>query len=189
MPDRSQALEQASVQPPVFSHPTIQGKRKLAIFPFLVERNDKVMMGFDGSLDAFKNEIIEVLDYCLKEDKIFVPTYSFYDLKNPVKKIAKQILDEKSIEQLWISNWYSVNKRPNLDILCELGTQLKVDAILTYWVYLSMNHRIVKSFLIDVKRKSISEKVDEARNASVLYGIRSSFKIYAQAVTLDILKE
>jgi hypothetical protein len=189
VPDRSLDLEQASVQPPVFSHPTIQGKRKLAIFPFFLEKSTGYRTSEIANIDYFLKNIISILDDIFKEDNAFVPIYSYYNMKKVINKIPEQIIAEESMKHLWVTSWNSVDKKPDLDLLCELGNQLKVDLILTYWLYISGTDMILKAFLIDVKNKKLTEKIEQQRDSSIYISINNSFKIYAMTVTLDILKE
>ena len=79
VPDKSLVLKQTSIRPHFANQPAIQKKRKLAIFPFLLEATHAT--GFNPQHNIYLKNIISILNTTFEDDITSIPTYSFYNLK------------------------------------------------------------------------------------------------------------
>ena len=127
---------------------------KLAIFPWkLVNQRT-----YADSETTIRAETEYALKKAIKADQIFIPEFSYYDLKKvKTKKISDEILNKTVINNLWIRKNNFSSFTPNVDLICNIGKKLHVDAILTYYIYVgSYSDPIdVDAFLINVKTQKI----------------------------------
>ena len=107
---------------------------KLAIFPWKLVN----FRTYGDSETSIRAENEYALNKAIKADKIFIPEFSYYDLKKiKTKKISDEILNKTTLENLWIRTSTSSSFTPNVDLICNIGKKLHVDAILTYYIYMS----------------------------------------------------
>jgi ketosteroid isomerase-like protein len=108
----------------------------LAVFPWLMEREGRYS----------KRYIVDGLNRVIDKTELFVPTFSYYDLKTKFNTMSLRdgVLSDAVIEKLWIAKGSSPSGHdPSIDTICQLGKQLEVDAVLMYYVNLSreeVNH-------------------------------------------------
>jgi hypothetical protein len=127
---------------------------KLAIFPWKLVNNRT----YTDSETTIRAETEYALKKAIKVDQIFIPEFSYYDLKKPnTKKISDEILNKTDLDNLWIRKNNFSSFTPNVDLICNIGKKLHVDAIITYYIYVgSYSEPIdVDAFLISVKTKKI----------------------------------
>jgi ketosteroid isomerase-like protein len=102
----------------------------LAVFPWLMEREGKY----------HERYIVEALNKAIDKTDLFVPAFSYYDLKGKFNTMSLRggVLSDAVIEKLWVAKGSSPSgHEPSIDTICQVGKQLKVDAVLMYYVNLS----------------------------------------------------
>jgi tetratricopeptide (TPR) repeat protein len=133
---------------------------KLAIFPGQLN-NSIIQWTSDKEITTI---IEDALSKAIKSNQLFVPKFSYYELKNiRTEKIRDNILRKNDIDNLWLKESSPTSKEPNCDLICQIGDKLQVDAILTYYTYVySDAHDKLGDFnfaLINVRtKKNYSEK-------------------------------
>jgi hypothetical protein len=179
LPINMQALEKTAAMQPMILQPTSKKNRKIAILPFHLSVSPQYQY---ATPEALKDDIISVIVKYFKEAKNHNITHSYYDLKIEFapKKIGEEIIDD-----LWISNWYSIDAIPNLEKFCDLGKKLNVDEILTYYCYVGQNKSIIKAFLIDVANKNLKQAEDDSSSSMFRSDIRM---LYFGSITKQLFK-
>ena len=107
------------------------------------------------------------------------------------RKISDDIISEKVKTKLWITESLSIYKKPNIDLLCDLGKQLNVDAIITLWIYYDQSDQIANAFFIDInKRKVIAaiEKSDDGRGTTVSSAQRTAMSSKIKKVIFEVFE-
>jgi len=143
---------------------------KLAIFPLKL-----VNFRTYDSESSIRAENEYALNKAIKANNTFIPEFSYYELnKVKTKKFSDEILNKTTLDNLWIRKNTSSSFTPNVDLICNIGKKLHVDAILTYYIYVGhVNQNIdVDAFLINVNTRKI-------------YHERSSNQNYPYNVTLE----
>jgi hypothetical protein len=104
---------------------------KLAVFPWYVKIG--AVSKYVDDEDA-KERAIDALKQALSSNDIFVPTHSNYKLgkEYKTKLISLNMLPGGDINELWRKKSSSSRRSPNIDLVCKLGKQLKVDIVLLY---------------------------------------------------------
>ncbi len=136
---------------------------KLAIFPWKLVN----FRTYGDSETSIRAENEYALNKAIKADKIFIPEFSYYDLKKiKTKKISDEILNKTTLENLWIRTNTSSSFTPNVDLICNIGKKLHVDAILTYYIYVgSYSEPVdVDGFLINVNTRKIYHERSSGQN-------------------------
>ena len=136
---------------------------KLAIFPWKLVN----FRTYADSETSIRAETEYALKKAIKADKIFIPEFSYYDLKKvKTKKISDEILNKTTLDNLWIRKNTSSSFTPNVDLICNIGKKLHVDAILTYYIYVGpVNETIdVDAFLINVNTRKIYHERSSGQN-------------------------
>jgi adenylate cyclase len=104
-------------------------------------------------------ESIDGLSQVLNEYKLVVPKFSYYDLGN-AKNIKGNPLTEAIVNDVWIKKGIFSKSKVNLDLICRLGRQLQVDAVLIYSIYLDTMKQTADIILIDIKTKKAYSKME-----------------------------
>jgi tetratricopeptide (TPR) repeat protein len=131
-----------------------ESRLKLAILPWKLV-NNRTIGDTESSIRA-QTEF--ALKKAIKTDQIFIPEFSYYDLEQvKTKKISNEILNKTDLDNLWIRKNIFSSFIPNVDLICNIGKKLNVDAILTYYISIrDYSEPIdVDAFLINVKTKKI----------------------------------
>jgi len=152
---------------------------KLAILPWKLVNNRT----YTDSETTIKAETEYALKKAIKTDKIFIPEFSNYDLKKvKTKKISDEILNKTTLDNLWIRKNTSSSFTPNVDLICNIGEKLHVDAILTYYIYVgSYSEPIdVDAFLINVNTKKIYH--ERSSGISAPYNVTLEFQMATNKV-------
>ena len=105
---------------------------KLAIFPIYVS---KIATAGSPTYTNPKEVALSCLGDILGSHELFALIYSYYDLKinGKTQKISKNIISPNAERILWIKNgFFSSAKKPNIDIVCELGNKLEADFVTMY---------------------------------------------------------
>lgn len=103
---------------------------------------------------------ISALKQLLSDNESFVPTHSYYGLGYEfykTQKISKNLMNNKTIADLWSKIDTSFNSIPDLELACKIGRQLKVDTIMMCNIHVGNEDPPAAWFvvyLIDVKTKS-----------------------------------
>ena len=103
---------------------------------------------------------IDGLSQVLKEYKLVVPKFSYYDLGN-AKNIKGNPLTEAIVNDIWIKKSTFSKSKVNLDLIIRLGRQLQVDAVLIYSIYISTTEQTADIILIDIKTKKAYSKTEK----------------------------
>jgi len=74
---------------------------------------------------------IGVFQQIFKDNRSFVPVYSFYDLGHnfSAKAISKDLLSKKIKKDLWKKSSFFSTPKPNIDLASKIGKQLGVDVV------------------------------------------------------------
>ena len=129
---------------------------EIAVFPWRLN-----MMAFSSyankkSATAWS---IDGLSRVLNEYKLVVPKFSYYDLGN-AKNIKGNPLTEAIVNDIWIEKSLFSEKKVNLDLICRLGRQLQVDAVLIYSIYIDTRKQTADIILIDIKTKKAYSRTE-----------------------------
>lgn len=190
--DRLPLTEHATIQPDGVIRTNNFRPKKLAIFPFSVEYNEGAWL---AQIDRLDELAITVLTKAIISQKSFQAKYSYYDLDKyfQTEKIPDSIISAKTRENLWRKNYFLGIKKPNLDLLCDLGNKLDVGAIITYYIFYDTTTINVGAFMIDVQEKKIIEALEKDNSlkgsSSVSSIMRSAIERQLVIVTSNILKE
>jgi len=149
---------------------------RLAIFPSILrqERGEALddITIIDTAIDALSQVKADVSSFG-PIYSYYGPIYSYYDLGNKHKtiKIGQNIMTDAVVDDLWIRKSFFSDKEPNVDLICQVGKQLKVDAVLLYYIIDRIHDDDVKIFLINVKtgKKYYAEdRIDFRSDSGVL---------------------
>jgi hypothetical protein len=146
---------------------------KLAIFPW------KLI----GSADSYTHMVHEALNSVLNEmkTKLSTPILSYYE--------DTHIISNEDVNRLWIRRrWFSSNE-PDIDLIAQIGKQLKVYAVLTYSLDIRETFSRIRGepittsasigvFLIDVENKRTY-----TANGDVTDFIQDRFTVVRQLTT------
>ena len=176
--DNAQKMQLAYV-PKAPSIERLDSRYKLAILPWKLV-NNRTYTDTETSIRAGTEY---ALKKTIKADQIFIPEFSYYDLiKVKTKKISDEILTKKVSDNLWIRKNIFSSVIPNVDLICNIGKKLHVDAILTYYIYVgSYSEPInVDAFLINVNSKKIYHEKSSGINAP--YNVILEFQMVTNKV-------
>jgi hypothetical protein len=101
--------------------PQYKSRDTLAIFPWVERRQAAIRrIVFIDSL----NEAIDIT-------QIFLPTFSYYDLKNKYDtEVIKDLMGQYPAKDLFTKPTFFSNAEPRIDLISQLGGELEVDAVL-----------------------------------------------------------
>ena len=121
-----------------------------------------------------KTQSVDGLRQVLSEYKLVVPKFSYYDLGNQfnAKNIKDNPLTEAIVNDIWIKKSTFSKSKVNMDLICRLGRQLRVDAVLIYSIYITPTKQTADIILIDTKAKKAYSKTEE---------------IYVRTLSIDIM--
>ena len=148
-PSVKEAKQQLEIIPVVPSDYLIDTQILLAVLPW------KLL----GPASMWNHHTISGLRNALYLNKSFAAIYSYYDLRtepNP-KLLDKDVMDGNIFwkQEMGIER---ISAKPSVDLVCELGQKLGVDAVLMSAIYVEMSKSIfgcIKVILINVKTKKI----------------------------------
>jgi hypothetical protein len=127
---------------------------KLAVLPSKLSDYS----GFAG-VEGIEKVLLKALDGVFKETKLFIPLFSYYNLKNDDTKIIdEKIIGKNILDNIWVKKSIFSNFEPNIHMLSTLGEQLKVDAVLTYCISVNHGPDYIDVFLIDVKNRKVYDE-------------------------------
>ena len=156
VPKSATAAKPGSLHEPVkdalpLPSPSKDSRYKLAVFPWLLR----------GEATFFTSQVLDSIKVAIEKKKSFIPVFSYYDLRaeHQTKSLKGSFLSRNVIDDLWIRKGFFSKLKPNIDLICKLGEELKVDVVLIY--YLSARTMSedkteispIEVFLIDVNRK------------------------------------
>jgi len=139
---------------------------------------------FGGTGKTYLLYTRDVLQKIILKDRLFVPLFSYYDLGDKVQRkfkvngFSEEILPDNVVKNLWIKKGFS-GWTPNVDLVCTLGRQLQVDAILMYYIDVTAadpDKGTSVGFLIDVN----TQKIYRAKSRTESYeeeGERMNYKL------------
>jgi len=159
---------------------------KLAIFPWKLVNNRT----YTDSETTIRAETKYALKKAIEANQILIPEFSYYDLKKvKTKKISDEVLNKTVLDSLWIRKSTSSSFTPNVDLICNIGEKLHVDAILNYYIYVgSYSESIdIDAFLINVKTKKIYH--ERSSGISSPYNVTLEFKVATNKVCDAYKKE
>jgi hypothetical protein len=109
-----------------------------------------------------ETQSVDGLSQVLSEYKLVVPKFSYYDLGNQfnAKNIKDNPLTEAIVNDIWIEKSTVSKSKVNLDLICRLGRQLQVDAVLIYSIYIAPMKQTADIILIDIKTKKAYSKTE-----------------------------
>ncbi|MCP4629304.1 MAG: DUF1566 domain-containing protein [bacterium] len=109
-----------------------------------------------------KTQSVDGLRQVLSEYKLVVPKFSYYDLGNQfnAKNIKDNPLTEAIVNDIWIKKSTFSKSKVNLDLICRLGRQLQVDAVLIYSIDIDHFKQNADIILIDIKTKKAYSKTE-----------------------------
>jgi hypothetical protein len=158
---------------------------KLAIFPWKLV-NFRI---YDSEI-SIRAENEYALKKAIKADKIFIPEFSYYELnKVKTEKISDEILNKTILENLWIKKNTSSSFTPNVDLICNIGKKLHVDAVLTYYIYVGSiySNVDVDAFLININTRKIYH--ERSSGQSYPYNVTLEFQMATNKVYDDYKKD
>lgn len=124
---------------------------KLAVLPSKLSDYS----GFAGA-EGIEKVLLEALHDLFKETKLFIPLFSYYNLKNDDTKIIdEKIIGKNILDNLWVRKSIFSNFEPNIHMFSTLGEQLKVDAVLIYSISVNHGPDYIDVFLIDIKNRKV----------------------------------
>lgn len=101
--------------------PQYKSRHKLAIFPWVERRQATIRRA------AFIESLNEAIDIT----EIFVPMFSYYDLKNKYgTEVIKDLMGQYPAKDLFTKPKFFSNAEPRIDLISQLGGELEVDAVL-----------------------------------------------------------
>jgi hypothetical protein len=130
---------------------------EIAVFPWRFN-----LWAFDAYPIWTKTQSVDGLRQVLSEYKLVVPKFSYYDLGNQfnAKNIKDNPLTEAIVNDIWIKKSTFSKSKVNLDVICRLGRQLQVDAVLIYSIYIDHMKQNADIILIDIKTKKAYSKTE-----------------------------
>jgi hypothetical protein len=133
---------------------------EIAVFPWRF--NLRVHSAMYANPILTKNQSVDGLRQVLSEYKLVVPKFSYYDLGNQfnAKNIKDNPLTEAIVNDIWIKKSTFSKSKVNLDLICRLGKQLQVDAVLIYSIYIAPIKQTADIILIDIKTKKTHSKTE-----------------------------
>ena len=159
---------------------------KLAIFPWKLVNNRT----YGDSEISIIAETEYAMKKAIKADKILIPEFSYYDLnKVNTKKISDEILNKTILDNLWIRGNAFSSFIPNVDLICNIGKKLHVDAVLTYYINVPPIHddTVVDAFLININTRKIYH--ERSSGQSYPYSVTLEFKMATNKVYDDYEKD
>ena len=189
--DEHEGELQTSAVAPLDDSLRYDSRIKLAILPWYFSAPANEHSWFIDRVESTASAVSETI----LDSESFVLTYSYYDLGNnfKAKKIDRSIIDDTIVKELWASKDIFSDHKPNIDLVCEIGRELKVDEIVMYALRLNRNWSTdIRFYLVNVDKKQVySEACNIRRYASfdeeVLVWIKKFFiaynKVDAQTVT------
>ena len=101
--------------------PQYKSRHKLAIFPW-VERRQATLR---------RPVLIDSLNEAIDITEIFVPMFSYYDLKNKYgTEVIEDLMSQYPAKDLFTKPKFFSNAEPRIDLISQLGGELEVDAVL-----------------------------------------------------------
>ena len=157
----------------------------LAILPMSAD-NSPIGAGY-GSNTHLKKIAIDSLRQVLRNNKLFVPTYSFYNLGDEfeIKMMDKSILNDKVLNDLWIKNSIWSDREPNVDLIYELSNNLKIDFVVMYRFKYDSLSWDSSLYIIDAKTKKIHSKTD----IIAIYTLYKNLISFTEKVFLDFERD
>ena len=133
---------------------------EIAVFPWRF-----ILRAFGVHPIWTKTQSVDGLRQVLSEFKLVVPKYSYYDLGNQfnAKNIKGNLLTEAIVEDFWIKKSAFSKSKVNLDLICRLGRQLQVDAVLIYSIDIDHFKQNADIILIDIKNRQAYSKTGEIK--------------------------
>ena len=163
-------------------------KLKLAVFPMYKQRSP---MGGGVDLADPETSAIRSLSKILSTSKIFITTYSYYDIGGDIrfKRIGNSIINGDTIDDLWVRKGFFSGKNPNIDLICRIGQKIEVDLVLTYsFLWDSQGHGWdINIYFVDVKNKKSYSKNYSISIYSVAFGIKTLTEKFFAAYEKDNL--
>ncbi len=134
---------------------------EIAVFPWRFDLRPHSAMYANPIIT--KIQTVDGLRQVLSEYKLVVPKFSYYDLGNQfnAKNIKDNPLTEAIVNDIWIKKSTDSRSKVNLDLICRLGRQLQVDAVLIYSIYIEPRKQNADIILIDIKAKKVFSKTGE----------------------------
>jgi hypothetical protein len=188
---KSEDLEKASIHSKDPVLPNNTKRHEVAIFPAFEEYRAGAWLNKIDGIDRF---LIDSLQKTLTERPNFNPAYSYYDLGSRFrsKKIPEDFMTEKVQSKLWQKKLLSVYQQPNIELICELGRKLNVDAVMTFWIYYDQRDQMVHAFFVDINRKIVIEaleKSDDGRGTTVSSAHRDAMATKIKKVTSEVFEK
>jgi len=152
---------------------------KLAIFPWKLVN----LRTYGDSETSIRAENEYALNKAIKANNTFIPEFSYYDLKKiKTKKISDEILNKTTLDNLWIRKNTFLSCTPNVDLICNIGKKLHVDAILTYYIYVGPTGAPVDvdAFLINVNTRKIYH--ERSSGQDIPYNVTLDFQMVTNKV-------
>jgi hypothetical protein len=188
--EKAELSDQINIQSSNIIRTNSFNTKKVAIFPISEDYRAGAWLSQIENIDEL---VIIGLQKAIISKNSLQAKYSYYNLEPNFRteKIPDKILNTETKGNLWIKNDYSGTKKPNLELLCSLGSKLNVDAIITYRVYYDTRTVNVSAFLIDVENKKIDQahEKDSSLDPTVSSEFRSEIEWQIMKVTSNILKE
>jgi hypothetical protein len=153
----------------------------IAIFPWLFRMEAAPAYADEKLITA---DSIEGLSQFLKEHKLVVPKFSYYDLGN-AKNIKGNPLTEAIVNDIWIEESTFSKSKMNLDLIIRLGRQLQVDAVLISSVYIRARGQYADIILIDMETKKTYSKTGEV----YMKGLSSDIKYITEDLFIDYVNQ
>ena len=115
----------------------------------------------------YRDLCVRALKNAITQNRSFVPLYSHYDIGRGLNKnnIYRTVINNTTMNDLWVKKGFLGPLMPNVDLLCKLGKQLQVDAILTAYVDVRTADPDIgraKVFLVQVQTKKEFECMNES---------------------------
>jgi len=129
---------------------------EIAVFPWRFIIKTSTSYADEKSATA---RSIEGLSQFLKEYKLVVPKFSYYDLGNS-KNFKSKPLTKTIVKDIWIGKGIFSRGQVDLELIFRLGRQLEVDVVLVSSIYIEYRNQTADITLIDIKAKKAYSKMD-----------------------------
>jgi hypothetical protein len=147
------AVKTVQASEPLKSDHTIE----IAVFPWRFN-----ILAYSSYADTRSTETLTVngLSQVLNEYQLVVPKFSYYDVGN-AKNIRGNPITEAVVNDLWSKKGLFSKDKMNLDLIYRLGSQLQVDAVLIYSIFIDTMKQNADITLIEIQTKKAYSRTEQ----------------------------
>ena len=168
----------ASVASVPKERPEMDFRLKLALFP----------MYFPAPTIGDEDAAIEISSQVLSASEVFKTTYSYYDTgENEDSKNKKgNLFTDDITNDIWEKKSFFSGTQPNIDLINQMGSQLKVDVILLYkFMVATMQDYNLTIYIVDIKKSKLYKKTYYINNRSQRADLKVSFEDFLEGLPIS----